>query len=66
VRVVEPAEGGKANGAVLRLLADALDVPRRDLEVTAGRTSRDKVIALDGLSRETADERLSVAARAAR
>jgi uncharacterized protein len=66
VRVVEPAEGGKANGAVLRLLADALDVPRRDLEVTAGRTSRDKVIALDGLSRDTADERLSVAARAAR
>jgi uncharacterized protein len=66
VRVVEPAEGGKANGALLRLLADALDVPRRDLEMTAGRTSRDKVIALDGLSRETADERLSVAARAAR
>jgi uncharacterized protein len=66
VRVVEPAEGGKANSAVLRLLADALHVPRRDLEVTAGRTSRDKVIALDGLSRETADERLSVAARAAR
>jgi uncharacterized protein len=66
VRVVEPAEGGKANGAVLRLLADALDVPRRDLEMTAGRTSRDKVIALDGLSRDTADERLSVAARAAR
>src|SRR5262249_37367850 len=52
VRVVEPAEDGKANGAVLALLAQVLQVPRRDLEVTAGRASRDKLVVLAGLSSE--------------
>lgn len=62
VRVTAPAESGKANEAVLRLLADTLGVPRRDLELTAGRTSRDKVVALDGLAGEVAESRLIDAA----
>jgi uncharacterized protein (TIGR00251 family) len=66
VRVVEPAEDGKANSAVLALLAQTLRVPRRDLELTSGRSSRDKLVALAGLSKEAADERLSAAASAAR
>jgi len=66
VRVAEPAEGGKANSAVLALLAQVLEIPRRDLELTSGRASRDKLVALVGLSSEAADERLSAAASAAR
>ncbi|HLG08977.1 MAG TPA: DUF167 domain-containing protein [Gaiellaceae bacterium] len=62
VRVAAAAEAGKANDAVLELLAQALDVPRRDLELTSGRASRDKVVALEGLTREAVDRRLEAAA----
>jgi uncharacterized protein len=62
VRVSAPAEAGKANDAMLALLAETLQVPRRDLEVTSGRSSRDKVVALDGLSIDAAEARLALAA----
>lgn len=62
VRVSAPPEAGKANDAVLALLANTLDVPRRDLEVTAGHSSRDKVVALAGLTTEVAEARLFAAA----
>ena len=62
VSVSASPERGRANDAVVALLAEALRVSRRDLEVTAGRSSRDKVVALDGLTLETAEARLSAAA----
>jgi uncharacterized protein len=63
VRVTAPPEGGKANDAVLRLLAKALDLPRADLELAAGSASRDKVVTLVGLSTETAEARMAAAAK---
>ena len=65
VRVTAPPEAGKANEAVLRLLADALGVRRRDLALTSGRTSRDKVVTLSGVTDDEADARLAAAAKAA-
>lgn len=65
VRVSAPPEGGKANDAVLSVLADVLDVSRRDLELVSGRSSRDKVVALDGMTLEAAEERLRAAAGSA-
>jgi uncharacterized protein (TIGR00251 family) len=62
LRVTSPAEAGKANDAVLALLAQTLDVPRRDLELTSGHSSRDKVVALDGMTSEIAETRLEAAA----
>jgi len=62
VRVTAPPEGGKANEAVLTVLADALDVARRDLELISGRSSRDKVVALDGMTFDAAEQRLALAA----
>jgi uncharacterized protein len=59
VRVAAPAEHGRANEAVLRLLAEALSVPRAHLSVAAGAARRDKVILLAGLSLEDAELRLS-------
>jgi uncharacterized protein YggU (UPF0235/DUF167 family) len=64
VRVTAPPEGGRANEAVLRLLAKTLGVPRRDLELAAGSTSRDKVVTLLGLTDESADARMAAAAKA--
>jgi uncharacterized protein len=66
VRVAAPAEAGKANTAVLSLLAEALDVPRRDLALTSGTSSRDKIVALDGLSTEAAEARLTAASEGSR
>jgi hypothetical protein len=62
VRVSAPAEGGRANEAVLALLAGVLDVPRRDVALTAGAASRDKVVALQGVTPEIAETRLAAAA----
>ena len=62
VRVAAAPEAGKANDALLELLARTLDVPRHDLELTAGRASRDKVVMLEGLTSEAADSMLAAAA----
>jgi len=65
VRVTAPPEGGRANDAVLAVLADALDLTRRDLELVSGRSSRDKVVVLDGMTLDVAERRLAAAAEAA-
>jgi uncharacterized protein (TIGR00251 family) len=43
VRTVAAPTDGKANAAVIKLLATHLGVPPRRLELVSGHTSRDKV-----------------------
>jgi uncharacterized protein (TIGR00251 family) len=62
VRVAAPPERGRANEAVLELLARRLRVPAAKLTLVAGRSGRDKVVELRGLSAEEADRRLEGAA----
>ena len=52
VRVTAPPVDGRANEALIRLLAAVLDVPRGDVRLVGGQTSREKVVAIDGLSEE--------------
>ena len=52
VRVSAPAVDGAANQALVRLLADELGVPRRDVRLVAGAAGRAKLVAVDGLSVE--------------
>ncbi|MGO9560240.1 MAG: DUF167 domain-containing protein [Acidimicrobiales bacterium] len=47
VRVVEPADGGRATNAALRAVADALAVPRRSVTLVRGATSRRKLIDIE-------------------
>jgi len=61
VRVAAPPAGGKANDAVVRLLADALRVPARDVAIVAGHAAREKVVALAGIGRDEAERRLASA-----
>jgi hypothetical protein len=49
-RVAAPAVGGAANAALVRLLADELDVSRTSVRLVAGATGRHKLIMVDGLS----------------
>ena len=44
VRVKEPAKEGKANRAVIKLLADYFGVPQRQVVISSGFASRNKVI----------------------
>jgi uncharacterized protein YggU (UPF0235/DUF167 family) len=66
VRVPATAERGRANDAVLELLAGALGIRRRELELVAGGTARRKVVAVTGLTAEEVDERLARAATSGR
>ena len=45
--VPEPPEDGRANAAVLALLAEHFDVPKRSLRIVRGHTSRQKTIELN-------------------
>jgi len=49
VRVKAPPEGGRANKAVIKLLAKRLGVPQSAVEVARGAAARDKLIRVDGL-----------------
>lgn len=50
--VKEPAENGRANEALLQLLAQAWNLPRRDLAIVAGAASRQKVVYISGDPRQ--------------
>ena len=45
-------EKGRANEAVIRLLASHLGLPRASLSIVRGATSRDKLVKVDGLSED--------------
>jgi uncharacterized protein YggU (UPF0235/DUF167 family) len=48
VYVTVVPEAGKANAAVLKLLAKALGVPKSALTLVRGETSRDKLFRIEG------------------
>ena len=62
VRVAAPAEAGRANEAVVRLLADALSLPRDAVRLVSGHGARDKIVQLAGLDSTQVERRLSTAA----
>ena len=58
VRVTAAPEDGKANEAVLRLLAERVGVPRVNLKLVSGPSSRDKIVELTGVDAAEAERRL--------
>lgn len=63
IRVAAPAEGGRANDAVVDLLATTFDVPRSGIEIASGRGSRDKSVVIHGVSDADVETRLARAVR---
>ena len=61
VRVAAPPAGGRANDAVVRLLADTLGLPRRAVTLVSGHGGRDKIVELAGVGPEQIERRLSSA-----
>jgi hypothetical protein len=58
VRVSAPPEDGRANDAVLKLLADRIGLPRRSIALVSGHSSREKLVQMDGIDRSEAERRL--------
>ena len=61
LRVTAPPENGKANAAVIALLAAVLDINRSRLTIIKGTRSRDKIVSVESLTLEEAERRLTSA-----
>ena len=58
LRVAAPPTGGRANDAVLELLAESLGVKAGDLELVGGASSRSKRVRVTGLEADDVRKRL--------
>ena len=59
VKVAALPDRGKANKELIDYLSTILDIKKSSLHLLKGHTSRNKVIAVDGLSLESIIERIS-------
>ena len=59
IRVTSAPERGRATEAALRLLAETLEVPRRNLSLVSGHASRDKLVSVAGLTSSEIEHRLA-------
>ena len=59
VRVAAPPEDGRANDALVRLLADTLAVPRSAVRLVSGHGARDKILELAGVNAAQVEQRLT-------
>ena len=66
IRVAAAPEDGKANAAVVRLIAETIGVPARDVAILAGHASRDKTVELSGIDELETERRLTRASDAGR
>lgn len=61
IKVTAPPVDSAANEALVRLLAETLDCPRGAVQLVRGQTSRQKVVAIRGLTAEEVAKRLGAA-----
>jgi uncharacterized protein (TIGR00251 family) len=58
VHLTAPPVEGKANMALLKFLANVLDIPMKQLEVVAGATGRDKLISVIDMDADTLHKKI--------
>jgi len=61
VAVTAPPADGRANDAVVELVSDLLGVRRSQVTLVRGASARSKVVDVDGVSAEAAEQRLEQA-----
>jgi uncharacterized protein (TIGR00251 family) len=61
IKLRAPAVEGKANAALVRFLAEQMNLPRHAIVLQSGQRSRDKLLRIDGLSEEEIHRRLRTA-----
>ncbi len=57
-RLTAPPVDGAANEALIALLAERLDIPRRMLGIVRGATSRQKIVEITGLTAADVERKL--------
>lgn len=60
IRLAAPPVDGAANEELVSFLADELDVTRASVEIVGGRTARRKRVAVAGVTRQEALDRLNL------
>jgi uncharacterized protein (TIGR00251 family) len=59
LKVAQPPEAGRANRAVLELLAETLGIPQSQLAIVAGHTRPRKTVRITGLTAAEVERRLT-------
>ena len=63
VRVTAPAQNGRANAAVVRLLAETFRLPRTSVRLLSGHGAREKIVELSGIGPDETERRLAAVER---
>ena len=58
VRLTAPPVEGQANEALIKFLAEVLDVPKSKIEVVAGMTGRDKLVSIIDVDSEEVHKKI--------
>ncbi|GIX64421.1 ACR, YggU family COG1872 domain-containing protein [Babesia caballi] len=58
VQVAAPPREGACNEALVEFVCDVLKLKKRDVTLTSGHKSRDKVLSISGIAAQAAEERL--------
>ena len=59
LRVTAPPAGGRANEAVISLLAEALSIAKSRVRIVRGHASREKLVTVESLDQEETQRRLA-------
>ncbi len=60
IRIAAPPVKGKANKELISFLGQTLGLKKSSINITKGHTSRNKIVAIDGLSPEEIMKRLTL------
>ncbi len=58
VRLTAPPVDGTANEALLILLAQRLDLPKRDIQIVQGAAGRHKIVEIAGMTLEELEQKI--------
>jgi uncharacterized protein (TIGR00251 family) len=59
IHIAAPPVDGEANEALIRFLAEVLNVPKSRLEIVGGQSGRDKLISVLDMDAETVTQRIT-------
>ncbi len=59
IRLSAPPVDGAANEALVKFLADLLDVTKSQVEIVSGHTAKNKIVRIEGVSQDTAEQLLN-------
>lgn len=52
IRLTAPPVDGAANAALIEFLSNAFSVPKSHIEILSGHTARQKIVRIDGVSKD--------------